>query len=291
MTFRWQLPTQTLTLPSPLTPLPSTEGKCQPLIMGIVNATPDSFSDGGKYDPVEQGLRLVEQGADILDIGGESTRPGAMPVDADEELRRVIPVITALSQKVKTPLSIDTTKAQVAREAMGAGASIINDISALEADDSMVQVAVDTGAAIVAMHRQGTPQTMQLDPHYENVVTEVSNYLKVRLSQLAAAGIATDRIVVDPGIGFGKRTQHNLQLLAHLDRLLEAGRPILLGVSRKGFIHRTLGVEASVETGDFGTVGLMLHACSRGWVQIARVHHVAGLHAALGMFQAVDRAT
>lgn len=292
MTFRWQLPTQTLTLPSPVSPVPSSgTGKSRPLIMGIVNATPDSFSDGGRYDPVEQGLHLVEQGADILDIGGESTRPGAVPVEVAEELRRVIPVITSLTQKVKIPLSIDTTKAQVAREALAAGAVIINDVSALEADDSMVQVAVDTGAAIVAMHRQGTPQTMQNDPQYENVVNEVADYLKLRLSQLATAGIAPDRVVVDPGIGFGKRTQHNLQLLGNLDRLLEAGRPILLGVSRKGFIHRTLGVEAAVEVGDFGTVGLMLHAYSRGWVQIARVHHVAGLSAALGMFQAVEAFT
>lgn len=274
--YIWTLPQQTLSL-----------GR-KPLLMGIVNATPDSFSDGGSYDSVEQGLRLVEDGADILDIGGESTRPGAVPVDEAEELRRVIPVITKLIAQVKVPLSIDTTKAAVAREALAAGASIINDISALEADNDMVQVALDTKAAIVAMHRQGTPQVMQNDPHYDDVVEEVSNYLKLRLSDLVHAGIAAERIVLDPGIGFGKRTQHNLQLLGRLDRLAEAGRPILLGVSRKGFIHRTLGHKPSAAAGDMGTIGLTLHALSHGWVQIARVHNVKALSDAMKMFLEVD---
>jgi dihydropteroate synthase len=260
----WNLPRQLLTIGP------------KPLIMGIVNATPDSFSDGGTYDPVEQGLRLISDGADILDIGGESTRPGAMTVSEEEELRRVIPVIIRLNHQTSIPLSIDTTKARVAREA------------ALEADADMVQVAVDTGAAIVAMHRQGTPQTMQLDPHYEDVVQEVSDYLKLRLSQLEKAGIARERIVLDPGIGFGKRTEHNLALLAHLDRLTEAGRPVFLGVSRKGFIHRTLGREPGTFAGDMGTVGLMLHALSHGWLHLARVHHVAALRDAMEMWLAVE---
>ena len=256
-------------------------------IMGIVNATPDSFSDGGTYDPVEQGLKLIADGSHLLDIGGESTRPGAVPVEEDEELRRVIPVIEKLRQHTSVPLSIDTTKARVAREAVAAGASIINDISALEADADMVQVAVDTGAALVAMHRQGTPQTMQQNPHYDDVVTEVADYLKLRLSQLEKAGIAAERIVLDPGIGFGKRTEHNLQLLAQLDRLT-TGRPVLLGVSRKGFIHRTLRREPSQAAGDLGTVALMLHAHSRGWLHIARVHNVAALRDALTMWEAVE---
>jgi dihydropteroate synthase len=259
-----------------------------PRIMGIVNATPDSFSDGGSYDPVEQGMKLIAAGAHLLDIGGESTRPGAAPVSEAEELRRVIPVIEKLRQQTDIPMSIDTTKARVAREAVTAGASIINDISALEADADMVQVAVDTKAAIVAMHRQGTPQTMQQNPHYDDVVTEVSDYLKLRLSQLEKAGIARERIVLDPGIGFGKRSEHNLQLLAHLDRLTATGRPVLLGVSRKGFIHRILEREPSQAAGDVGTVALMLQAHSRGWLHLARVHNVAALRDALAIWQAVD---
>lgn len=260
-----------------------------PLIMGIVNATPDSFSDGGKYNPLDHALQLVADGADILDIGGESTRPGATPVNETDELKRVIPVIEQLVSKVKIPISIDTTKAVVAREAMAAGASIINDISALEADPAMVQVAIDTRAAIVAMHRQGTPQTMQNDPQYADVVAEVRHYLKLRLLDLASGGIAQNRIVLDPGIGFGKRTQHNVQLLGHLDHLLSLGRPLCLGVSRKGFINRILGREGHAEAGDFGTVGVMLHAHAHGWLQIARVHQVQGLKNALTMFEQLER--
>jgi len=268
---------------------PITIGR-MPLIMGIVNATPDSFSDGGSYDPVEQALKLVDEGADILDIGGESTRPGAVVVDADEEIRRVIPVISKLVSKVKVLISIDTSKASVAREALAAGASIINDVSALSADPEMVEVAAYSDAGIVAMHRQGTPQTMQNDPHYEEVVGEVTNYLKLRLLDLAHLGIAPDRIALDPGIGFGKRTEHNMQLLRHLDQLHALGHPICLGVSRKGFINRTLGREGHPEVGDFGTVGVMLHALSKGWVQIARVHNVKAFHDAARLFLAVEGA-
>jgi len=262
-----------------------------PLIMGIVNATPDSFSDGGKYDPLEQALALVQDGADILDIGGESTRPGAAIVDKVEELRRVIPLINKLVSLVKAPISIDTSKADVAREALAAGATIINDISALSADPEMVEVAAGSHAGIVAMHRLGTPQTMQKDPHYVDVVDEVTNYLKLRLFDLARLGIAPDRVALDPGIGFGKRTQHNLQLLSHLDQLLALGRPICLGVSRKGFINRTLGREGHPEAGDFGTVGVMLHALSKGWVQIARVHNVKAFHDAARLFLAIEGAS
>lgn len=261
-----------------------------PLIMGIVNATPDSFSDGGTYNPVEHALQLVADGADILDIGGESTRPGASPVSEADELQRVIPVIEKLATQVKVPLSIDTTKAVVAREALAAGASIINDISALEADPAMVQIAVDSRAAIIAMHRKGTPQTMQVDPHYDDVVAEVRQYLKLRLLDLASSGIAQNRIVLDPGIGFGKRTQHNLQLLGHLDQLLSLGSPICLGVSRKGFINRILEREGHAEVGDFGTVGVMLHAYAHGWMQIARVHQVRGLKDAFTLFAVLEQA-
>ncbi len=261
-----------------------------PLIMGIVNATPDSFSDGGSYDPVDQALKLIDEGADILDIGGESTRPGANAVQAEEELRRVIPVVSKLASKVEAHLSIDTSKAAVAREALAAGATIINDVSALTADPQMVEVAANSDAGIVAMHRQGTPQTMQNDPHYENVFEEVTNYLKLRLFDLAQLGIAPDRIALDPGIGFGKRTQHNLQLLSHIDRLLALGRPICLGVSRKGFINRTLGRAGHPEVGDYGTIGVMLHALSKGWVQIARVHNVKAFHDAAKLYLAVEGA-
>lgn len=261
-----------------------------PLIMGIVNATPDSFSDGGAYDPFEHALQLVDEGADILDIGGESTRPGAAVIDELEELNRVIPLIQRLSTQCKALISIDTTKAKVAQEAIAAGAAIINDISALTADPKMIDVAARSNAGIIAMHRQGTPQTMQDNPHYENVVHEVADYLQLRLSALATAGIAPDRVALDPGIGFGKRSQHNLSLLSHLDHLLNLQRPICLGVSRKGFINRTLGREGHAEKGDHGTVGVMLHALALGWVQIARVHNVKAFHDAAKMFLAVDEA-
>ncbi|HQR07736.1 MAG TPA: dihydropteroate synthase [Gemmatales bacterium] len=277
-TYSWSLAERTITI-----------GR-MPLIMGIVNATPDSFSDGGSYDPIDQALKLIDEGADILDIGGESTRPGAAVVDADEEIRRVIPVISKIISSVKMPISIDTSKARVAREALAAGATIINDISALSADPQMVEIAANSDAGIVAMHRQGTPQSMQIDPQYENVVEEVINYLKLRLFDLAQLGIAPERIALDPGIGFGKRTQHNLQLLGHLDQLLALGRPICLGVSRKGFINRTLGREGHPEVGDFGTVGIMLHALSQGWVQIARVHNVKAFQDAAKLYLAVEGA-
>lgn len=261
-----------------------------PLIMGIVNATPDSFSDGGRYDPIQHGLQLVQDGADILDIGGESTRPGAPSINEAEELKRVLPVIERLSQHAKTYISIDTTKAKVASEAIAAGASIINDISALTSDPGMIEVAALSTAGIIAMHRQGTPQSMQDNPQYEDVVTEVTEYLKLRLSTLAQAGIAPERVALDPGIGFGKRTQHNLQLLSHLDRLLQTGRPLCLGVSRKGFINRLLGREGHAEHGDYGTVGVMTHALSRGWVQIARVHNVKAFHDAARMYLEIESA-
>lgn len=277
-TYSWSVAKKTITI-----------GR-MPLIMGIVNATPDSFSDGGNYDPVDQALKLIDEGADILDIGGESTRPGAAVVNADEELRRVIPVISKLVSIVKVPISIDTSKASVAREALAAGAAIINDISALSADPQMVEVAAHSDAGIVAMHRQGTPQTMQNDLHYGDVVGEVTNYLKLRLLDLAHLGIAPNRIALDPGIGFGKRTEHNMQLLRHLDQLHALGHPICLGVSRKGFINRTLGREGHPEVGDFGTVGVMLHALSKGWVQIARVHNVKAFHDAARLFLAVEGA-
>jgi len=265
-----------------------------PLIMGILNVTPDSFSDGGSYDTVEkavtQGLRLVEDGADLLDVGGESTRPYSEPVAEVEELRRVVPVIERLAAKVAVPISIDTSKAAVARQAVAAGASIINDVTALSGDPRMLDVAAETQAGVVVMHMQGTPQTMQVAPCYEDVVKEVKEHLQLRLAELGRSGIAAERVVLDPGIGFGKRQQHNLQLLGHLDQFVSLGQPVCLGVSRKGFINRVLGRTGQAEQGDFGTVGVLLHAVARGWVQVARVHNVRAFNDAARLFLALDDA-
>jgi dihydropteroate synthase len=262
--------------------------------MGIVNVTPDSFSDGGQFfDParaVAHGEQLVADGADVLDIGGESTRPGSESVTLAEELRRIIPVIDGLAKKVTVPLSVDTSKAEVARQAVAAGAAIINDVTGLAGDQAMTGVARATGAGLVVMHMRGTPQTMQLDPQYEDVVAEVRQYLEQRLAALSALGIEASRIAVDPGIGFGKRQRHNLDLLAHLDALQSLGRPVCLGASRKGFINRVLGRAGHAEHGDAGTVGVVLHAVSRGAVQIARVHNVRATHDAVRLFLAVDEA-
>lgn len=263
----------------------------RPLLMGIINVTPDSFSDGGQYfDParaIAHGEELAAEGADLLDIGGESTRPGATPVPEEEELRRVLPVIEGLARRVPLPLSIDTSKAVVAREALAAGATIINDVTALS-DPAMRVVAAGSSAGLILMHMQGTPQTMQLAPYYTDVVGEVQKYLETRLADLMRDGIEADRVATDPGIGFGKRLEHNLRLLRELSGTRVGDRPICLGVSRKGFINRVLGREGPVEHGDAGTVGVVLQAVTRGCVQIARVHHVRLLHEALTLFQAVS---
>jgi len=210
-------------------------GDGRPLVMGILNVTPDSFSDGGRFfDPstaIAHAHRLIDEGADIVDVGGESTRPGAEPVDEREELRRVVPVVEAIAGSVR--VSIDTTKAAVARAAVAAGASLINDVSS-----TLDGVAADTGAGWVAMHRQGTPATMQLTPHYDDVVAEVAAYLTARAERAEAAGVA--EVWVDPGIGFGKTATHNLSLLRHLDALVALGWPVAIGTSRKQFLGRLL---------------------------------------------------
>ena len=260
----------------------------RPLLMGIVNVTPDSFSDGGRFlDPaaaIDRGLRLAAEGAEILDVGGESTRPYSQPVDAHEELRRVLPVVRALCQRVAVPVSIDTTKALVAREAIDAGAEIINDVSGLEADSGMPDLAVRSGAAVCVMHTQGTPQTMQNQPTYENVVEDVLEYLRGRRDALVAAGVPRDRIALDPGIGFGKKTQHNLDLLTHAGRIHELGCPVLVGHSRKGFIGRVLGDPSGDPLA--GTIGVSL-ALARQGVQVLRVHDVGPVREALLLFEAV----
>jgi len=259
----------------------------RPLLMGIINVTPDSFSDGGRYfDPgaaVAHGLELAAQGADLLDVGGESTRPYAQPVDAQEELRRVVPVVKGLCAQCDTPVSIDTSKSLVAQAALDAGAEIINDVTGLEGDPGMVSLAVRTGAAVCAMHMCGSPQTMQDDPTYEDVVEEVFAYLRGRRDALMAAGVPQDRIALDPGIGFGKRTEHNVQLLSHAVRLHALGCPVLVGHSRKGFIRRVLD-EPDADPLP-GTIGVAL-ALARQGVQVLRVHDVGQVRHALLLFEA-----
>lgn len=248
------------------------------LIMGIVNVTPDSFSDGGLYlDPdaaIEHGLRLVAEGADILDVGGESTRPGAEPVDAREEMRRVLPVVQELARRVQVPISIDTSKAVVAEEALAAGARIVNDITALRGDERMAETVVRHEAGLVLMHMQGTPRTMQVRPHYTSVMGEIIAFLQQRLHAARESGVPPERIWVDPGIGFGKNLDHNLELLRSLRALRVLERPVLLGMSRKTFIGQVLhtGVEQRLE----GTAAVAALAVAQG-VDILRVHDVGAI--------------
>jgi dihydropteroate synthase len=262
----------------------------RPRIMGIVNVTPDSFSDGGRWlDPgaaIAHGLRLEAEGAEILDVGGESTRPGADPIGVDEELRRVIPVITALAGQSRVPISIDTRNAKVMRRAAEAGAGIINDVAALGYDPNALSVAVETGLPVVLMHAQGDPRTMQLDPHYDDVVLDVYNWLEARIAACEAAGMSRERIVVDPGIGFGKTLGHNLALLSSLSIFHGFGCPVLLGASRKSFIGRLSG-GAPADRRMPGSVAAALLGATQG-VQILRVHDVAATRQALAVWEAAQ---
>jgi dihydropteroate synthase len=255
--------------------------------MGIVNVTPDSFSDGGHFlnqdAAVEQGVQLVEEGADLLDIGGESTRPYAERVDAAEEMRRVLPVFEGLAQQVSVPLSIDTSKAAVAEAAIAAGAEIVNDVTGLAGDPAMIPLAVRTGVGVCAMHMQGTPQTMQDDPQYNNVVEDVFAYLKARRDALLAAGVKRQRICLDPGVGFGKTHQHNITLMAHCGRFHELGCPVLFGHSRKGFLGKIVGDKEANR--DVATAGAALVAAGQG-IQVLRVHNVRVVREALLAFEA-----
>lgn len=255
--------------------------------MGIVNVTPDSFSDGGAYFDVsraiEHGLQLADEGADILDIGGESTRPYSDPVQADEELRRVVPVVEALAKQTEVPLSVDTSKAVVARAALDAGAEIINDVTGLEGDPAMLPLAVETAAGICAMHMRGTPQTMQDDPQYQDVVQEIHQYLAARRDALLAAGVAQQRICLDPGIGFGKTHEHNLQLMRNCQEYHNLGCPLLVGHSRKGFLGKLLGDNGADRTAS--TVGAAMALAQQG-VQIIRVHDVRPAREAVLAFAA-----
>lgn len=259
-----------------------------PWLMGILNVTPDSFSDGGEFVDVamavDQAVALADAGAAIIDIGGESTRPSATPVSVDEELRRVIPVIERVCRAVSVPVSIDTMKAGVAREAIAAGALVVNDVSGLEADPEMVATCAETGVAMVCMHRQGTSATMQENPCYDDVVEEVAGYLERRLDELVSVGIDRERIVLDPGIGFGKTAAHNLSLLTSIERLRESGRPLLVGHSRKRFLSKLLG--RSVEERMAGTIGVAV-ALAEQATDIIRVHDVAAVFDALTAWQAV----
>ena len=246
------------------------------LVMGILNVTPDSFSDGGHYfDPsaaVDRALEMAAQGADIIDIGGESTRPGADPVQADEEIRRTVPVITRLREQSDVLVSIDTMKADTAARALDAGADIINDVSALEADPGMVDVAADTQAGMVLMHMKGLPKTMQNSPDYENVVREISVYLSERINFAVERGVAHNRIAIDPGIGFGKTVEHNLELLQGLPRLAECDSPLLVGVSRKSFIGKLLNRTSPLDR-RAGSLGAAAWAVMHG-AHILRAHDV-----------------
>ncbi|MEJ5347214.1 MAG: dihydropteroate synthase [Desulfosoma sp.] len=246
------------------------------LLMGIVNVTPDSFSDGGKWASrdaaVSHGLELVHAGADILDIGGESTRPFADPVPLEEELRRVLPVIEELRSHTDIPISIDTTKAEVAFQALKAGADLINDVSALRFDPEMSAVAAEFGVPVILMHMLGTPKTMQQSPHYDALFSEIIRFLEERIAVATNAGIDRNQIIVDPGIGFGKTVSHNLRLIRDLDALAVLERPILLGASRKRFIGSVLNVpteERELGTAVVNTLGIAAGA------HILRVHDVA----------------
>ena len=258
-----------------------------PVLMGIVNLTPDSFSDGGQHagsnEAIAHALRLVEEGAGILDIGGESTRPFSEPVSLDEELQRTIPVIKKLASRTDVPISIDTSKSAVAQAALDAGAEIINDITGLTGDPHMVDVAQQSGAGVCVMHMQGNPQTMQVSPQYIDVVEEVYGYLNQRLDSLSDAGIDIERICLDPGIGFGKSQLHNLELIAAAKRFHALGRPVLVGHSRKGFIGKAIGDPAANR--EAGNLAVTLQLAQQG-IQIVRLHEIEPTMQAMNVFNA-----
>ena len=280
----WQLRSQTLSLPAATEP---------PLLMGIVNVTPDSFSDGGRHADIDaavrHGLTLAAAGADILDVGGESTRPFADPVAAEEEWRRVGEVVRRLAAESGLPVSIDTSKATVAQQALDAGAEIINDVTGREGDPAMATVARASRAGICAMHMQGTPQTMQLAPRYTNVVEEIHSYLCHRRDSLLDAGIELEAICLDPGIGFGKTHQHNLELMQQAGRFLDLGCPILVGHSRKGFLGKLVEQacqrEPTLADRDLVTAVTACSLAAQG-IHIIRVHDVATTRLALRGFLA-----
>lgn len=264
----------------------------RPLIMGILNVTPDSFADGGRFfdhaAALDQARALVAAGADLLDIGGESTRPFADPVPLKEELRRVLPVIEALVPEIAVPISIDTFKAPVARAALEAGACLINDISALRFDPDMAPLAAAAQAPVVLMHMQGTPRDMQRHPHYDDLLGEIRAFFQERLDFARSQGLSRDLLVLDPGIGFGKTWEHNLMILNNLDKFLDLGYPLMVGPSRKAFIGHILGLPAGEER-DIGTLAALAVAVRRG-ARFIRTHNVAYARQFLTVLEAIGPA-
>lgn len=258
-------------------------------IMGVLNVTPDSFSDGGRFldagRAVAHGLQMIADGADVLDVGGESTRPGAEPVALEEELRRVVPVIEALRPQTSALISVDTMKPEVARAALDAGADIINDVGGMR-DPAMIEAAAHSRAGVILMHMQGTPHTMQSEPHYTDVKNEVRAFFKERLEQLQRAGVVPERVALDPGIGFGKTPEHNLQLLRGLSELRVTDRPLVAGVSRKSLIARLLG-DADMDRRRWPTVALTAWLREAG-ADMLRVHDVKENMESLRMIEAIQ---
>jgi dihydropteroate synthase len=261
------------------------------LIMGILNVTPDSFSDGGRFlaesSIATQIDTMVEAGADIIDVGGESTRPFAEPVSIAEELDRVLPAIRMIRQRSSIPISIDTTKAEVARRALAEGADIINDISALRFDRDMISLVRETEVPVIIMHMQGTPSDMQVDPHYDDVVSEIKDFFEERLAWAEENGISRNRFIIDPGIGFGKAVGHNLSILKRVAEFAELGCPVLIGHSRKSFIGKLLGAE--LDTRDVATAAISA-LCAQQGVSILRVHDVEKTVQAVRLAEAINRA-
>ena len=258
------------------------------LVMGVLNVTPDSFSDGGQFATTEvavaRALAMIAQGAEIIDVGGESTRPGAEPVSEVEELRRVVPVIAELATRIQVPVSIDTMKPAVAQAALAAGASIVNDVAANREDDRLWRLVADSGAGYVCLHMRGTPQTMQANPEYRDVVREVGEFFFDRIQRLSGCGVGPEQIILDPGIGFGKTAGHNVQLLGAWARFLEFGRPLLLGVSRKSFIGKLLGTELAARLPASLACACLAVA---GGARIIRAHDVAETVQAVRMTEAI----
>jgi dihydropteroate synthase len=260
------------------------------LIMGVLNVTPDSFSDGGQFtdieSAVERGVTMAAEGAELIDVGGESTRPGSEPVGADEQVARVVPIIRAVRERTDAVISVDTGLAAVAEAAIDSGANVINDIYGGTQDPGLLELAARRGVPVILMHMQGRPATMQVNPQYGDVMREAMAFLAERVEAAVATGVARDRILIDPGIGFGKTLAHNLELLRRLGEMRSLGRPVVVGVSRKGFIGKVTG--ESIESGrPFGTAGAVVFAATNG-AEVLRVHDVAGMSQVVRMIEAIQ---
>ncbi len=259
------------------------------LVAGVLNVTPDSFSDGGRFinnqRAVKRALDMEREGADIIDIGGQSTRPGSKAVGAKAELERIMPVLKTLADQLTVPISIDTTEAEVARRAVEAGADIINDVSALRFDDRMAKVAAECDVPVILMHMQGTPEDMQQGPHYDDVIGEIKAFLRDRIKYAVDQGIDRQKIIIDPGIGFGKRLEHNLTLLANIEEFYELGRPVMVGHSRKSFMKTLLNLQ--VDQRDMTTVALSGYLANKG-VHIVRVHEVGDTRNSLELIRRLN---